>query len=123
MSDQEAVEYGSDATDEQKYLQRLSENREFRRLCGLRQKMSLLLTLAIAIPYGIYILLTAWSADIISQPISDDGAVTWGMVLVFLVLINGMLCAGIYTWWANRKFDPLRKKFLKDHAAGENADV
>ncbi|MFC7047733.1 DUF485 domain-containing protein [Emcibacter nanhaiensis] len=120
MSDQKADEYGSAA--QQQYLQKLSVDREFKRLCGLRLKWSLLLSLAIAIPYGLYILLTAFSDPVISQPVSDGGIVTWGMVLVFLVIINGMICAGIYTWWANTKFDPVRKKFLQEHAAGEKAD-
>ncbi|WP_321396502.1 DUF485 domain-containing protein [Emcibacter sp.] len=122
MSDQKADEYGGKAAEQQKYLQKLSEDAEFNRLCGLRKRMSLLLSLAIAVPYGLYILLTAFSAPIISQAVTDGGVITWGMVLVFLVIINGMICAGIYTWWANTKFDPVRKQFLKDHAAGEKAN-
>ncbi|WP_168190203.1 DUF485 domain-containing protein [Luteithermobacter gelatinilyticus] len=87
---------------------------KFRKMLARRTAVTLGLTAFILLVYGFYIFATAYLPELIAQPVSNGATLTWGIILVLAVIVNGMLCAGVYTWWANRRFDVLKDEFLKE---------
>lgn len=89
-------------------------NPDFQRLVKLRGRVSQVFSLIIVIGYGIYILGTAFAPGFMSRPITEGGSLTYGIVIAILVILLGMVTSGIYTWWANTKFDVMKQELLKE---------
>ena len=89
-------------------------NPDFQRLVKRRNLVSLVFSVIIIIGYGIYMLGMAFAPGFMSRPISDIGSLTNGIVIAILVILLGMVTSGIYTWWANKKFDVMKKELLKE---------
>ncbi len=87
---------------------------KFKQLTRARARFSLYFSLAIAIIYGIYVLGMSFAPDLMARPVTDGGSMTFGILIAMLGIINGVICSGVYTWWANRKFDVLNQELLKE---------
>ncbi len=86
----------------------------FKQLTRARAWFSLSFSLVIAVIYGIYVLGMSYAPDLMARPVIEGGAMTYGIFIAMLSIINGIICAGAYTWWANRKFDLLNQELLKE---------
>lgn len=87
---------------------------KFQQLVRARSRFSLLFSLIIAVGYAIYVLGMSFAPGFMSSPLSAGSSLTYGIVIAVLVIISGMVFSGIYTWWANKKFDRLNRELLKD---------
>lgn len=87
---------------------------KFKQLSRERNRFSFTLTLIIVIGFGIYVMGMSYAPEFMASPIEEGRSTTYGILIAILVILVGMVCSGFYTWWANRKFDVLKKELLKD---------
>lgn len=89
-------------------------NPKFKQLVHARGRFSLMFTLIITAGYSIFVLGMSYAPGFMSRPLGEGGSMTYGILIGVLVIISGIVCSGIYTWWANRHFDVLKAELLKD---------
>lgn len=87
---------------------------KFKQLVRARGRFSLLFSLIITAGYGIYVLAMSFAPGFMSSPMQEGSSMTYGILIALLVIVCGMVCSGIYIWWANKKFDVLRRELLED---------
>jgi len=63
--------------------------------------------------YAIYGLLLGASSEIAGHLVI--GKLNLVVLLSVIAIVAGVLGAGIYTWWANKKYDPLLDQLRKDY--------
>ncbi len=86
---------------------------KFKELTRARNRFGLVFSLIIAVGYAVYVLGMSFAPGFMSQSFGG-GSMTYGIVIGVLVIISGMVCSGIYTWWANRYFDVLSGELRKE---------
>ncbi len=89
-------------------------NPKFKQLTQSRGWFSLIFSLIITVGYSVFVLGMSYAAGFMSSPLTEGSSMTYGILIAVLVIIIGMVCSGIYTWWANRHFDVLKVELLKD---------
>jgi len=87
---------------------------KFKQLTHARARFNLIFSLIITVSYGLYVLGMSYVPGFMAHPLREGGNVTYGILIAILVILIGMVSAGIYTWWANRRFDALKSELLKD---------
>lgn len=87
---------------------------KFKQLTRARGRFSLMFSLIIMAVYSIYVLGMAFTPGFMSSPLQEGHSLTYGILIALLVIISGMVCSGIYIWWANKNFDVLKAELLKD---------
>lgn len=87
---------------------------KFKQLTHSRGRFSLLFSLIITVAYSIFVLGMSFAPGFMSSPLKEGGSMTYGILIAVLVILTGMICSGIYTYWANKKFDVLKRELLKD---------
>ena len=96
-------------------VEALLESPEFHSLAARKNKVSLILTLAIVAVYFGFIFLIAFRKDLVGTKLTEN--MTWGIPLGIGVILVSWLLTGIYVYWANRTYDvlvaDLRKKWSR----------
>jgi uncharacterized membrane protein (DUF485 family) len=96
-------------------LEDLLESPEFHELTARKNKVSLLLTLAMLAFYFGFILLIAFRKDLVGAKVTAN--MTWGIPMGIGVIVAAWILTGIYVAWANSRYDvmveALRKKWGK----------
>lgn len=64
--------------------------------------------------YGGFVLVMAYGADWLGQPIDPAHATSIGLPIGAGVIVFIFAMTGIYTWVANKKIEPLTAELLKD---------
>jgi uncharacterized membrane protein (DUF485 family) len=102
-------------TRESAGLADLLESPEFHALTAHKNKVSLILTLAILAVYFGFIFLIAFRKDLVGANLTAN--VTWGIPMGLGVIAAACILTGIYVAWANSRYDvmveDLRKKWGK----------
>lgn len=83
------------------------EDPDFKELARQKNKISLVLTLAIIAIYFTFMLLIAFSKEALAAPVANG---TMGIPLGIGVIVVGWLLTGIYVRWANTQYDALVEK-------------
>ncbi|MDB5103487.1 MAG: hypothetical protein JWP91_1176 [Fibrobacteres bacterium] len=96
-------------------IEDLLESPEFHALTARKNRVSLILTLAILAVYFGFIFLIAFRKDLVGAYLADN--VTWGIPMGIGVIASAWVLTGIYVVWANSKYDvmveDLRRKWGK----------
>ena len=96
-------------------LEDLLASTEFHALTRSKNKVSLILTLAMLAVYFGFIFLIAFRKDLVGAFVSDN--MTWGIPMGLGVIAAAWVLTGMYVLWANRKYDvmveALRRKWGK----------
>ena len=96
-------------------LEELLDAPEFHALTRSKNKVSLLLTLAMLAVYFGFIFLIAFRRDLVGSFLTAN--MTWGIPMGLGVIASAWVLTGIYVFWANRKYDVmvenLRRKWGK----------
>jgi len=98
---------------EQTETEKCLNNPKFRRLVRAKGRFSLLFTAFITFEYILYASAVAFAPAFMARSV-EGGAMTYGILSAIGVIISGMICSGIYIWWANRHFDVLKEDLLRD---------
>jgi len=87
---------------------------QFKQLIRARGRFSLVFSLMILLSYGLYVLGMCFAPTAMAQPFEEGGSMTYGILMAVGVILWGMICSGIYSWWANRHFEAIKHALLKD---------
>jgi uncharacterized membrane protein (DUF485 family) len=90
--------------------QRIRDSAAFQQLCARRNRLSLLLTLAMLVIYFGFILLVAFAPEFLGTRIGTSH-VTLGIPLGLAVILSAIALTGVYVWRAN-EFDRLSREAL-----------
>lgn len=81
----------------------LHELPQFKRMVKQKWLVSLLLTFIMLFIYFGFILLIAFDKSFLAKPIGKN--LTIGLPIGIGILVIAWLLTGIYTWWANTRYD------------------
>lgn len=90
----------------------IAELEAFKELIRRRSRAALFLTGGLTLVYVFYLYLLSTGKELASLPIGDGTLMNLGILTAAIVIISGAVVAGIYTWWANKVVDPLRKEIV-----------
>jgi len=88
---------------------RVAADPNYQALKEKRSRFGWTLTLAMMVVYYGFILLIAFSKDVLAVRIGD-GVMTWGIPIGFGVIVFTILITGVYVQRANTEFDELAEK-------------
>jgi uncharacterized membrane protein (DUF485 family) len=84
---------------------------EFHALAARKNKVSLILTLAMLAVYFGFIFLIAFRKDLVGANLAAN--VTWGIPMGLGVIAAAWILTGIYVAWANSKYDVMVENLRK----------
>jgi uncharacterized membrane protein (DUF485 family) len=94
-------------------VERIVADPNYQMLRSRRSSFGWTLTIAMLVVYYGFILLIAFSKDVLSIRIGD-GVMTWGIPIGFGVIVFTILITGIYVRRANSEFDDLSEKVKRE---------
>lgn len=92
----------------------ISAHPKFIQLRRARHRLAWGMTALSFAVYAIFVLLMAYAPDWLGQPIDPAHKTSIGLVIGAGVLIFAFAMTQIYTWQANKKFEPLTAELKKD---------
>jgi uncharacterized membrane protein (DUF485 family) len=100
-------------TMETQLTERITRNPNYQLLRSKRSRFGWTLTLVMLVVYYGYILLIAFSPDLLAIPIGD-GVTTWGIPIGFGVIVFTIAITAFYVQRANSEFDELSEKVKRE---------
>ena len=97
----------------QEIYERVRNNPKFTELVQKRSSFAWRLAITILVIYYTFIMVIAFSPEILGQPIGD-GVTTVGIPVGIAIIIICFLLTGIYTKRANSEFDKLTNEIKED---------
>lgn len=88
-------------------------NPKFRELTTKRNRFSLLLLVAVLAVYYAYIFVSIWAPGVLTASVAG-GALTWGWLIGFGVMIVFFITTGIYVRRANGEFDAINVRLIME---------
>ncbi|MDA5193836.1 DUF485 domain-containing protein [Govanella unica] len=79
-----------------------------------RRRLDWILAAIVTCVYVAYLLAMGLAPDWLGQRISPDKVTSIGIPIGAGLLVFAFIITGIYTWWANRRFDPLIEAIKRD---------
>ena len=92
---------------------RIAADPNYQLLKAKRLRFGWMLTIAMLVVYYGFILLIAFRKDILAARIGE-GVTTWGIPIGFGVIIFTIVVTAIYVQRANREYDDLNEKVLRE---------
>lgn len=92
---------------------RIEANPKYQELLRKRNRFSLLLS-AIVLLVCISFVVFAMDPVAFSARIAEGSAISWGIVIGFLIEIFCFIMTGIYVWRANGEFDTMNRALIKE---------
>ena len=92
---------------------RIEADPNYQLLKSKRSRLGWTLTLAMMVVYYGFILLVAFSKDVLAAPIGD-GVMTWGIPIGFGVILFTIAVTAYYVRRANSEFDDLSEKVKRE---------
>jgi uncharacterized membrane protein (DUF485 family) len=93
--------------------ERIERDPNYQALKARRSSFGWTLTLAMLVVYYGFILLIAFSKDVLAVRIGD-GVMTWGIPIGFGVIVFTILVTGVYVRRANSEFDDLSEAVKRE---------
>ena len=93
--------------------ERVLRDPRYQELKGRRSRFGWWLTLAMMVVYYGFILLIAFRKDVLAARMGE-GVTTWGIPIGFGVIIFTIVVTAIYVQRANREYDELNEKVLRE---------
>ncbi len=93
--------------------ERIARDPNYQALKARRSSFGWTLTIAMLVVYYGFILLIAFSKDMLAVRIGE-GVMTWGIPIGFGVIVFTILITGVYVRRANGEFDELTEKVKRE---------
>ncbi len=90
-------------------LERITKSPSYLALISQRSRLSWILTVSMLVIFFGYIVLIAFSPDILARPLADGTTTTLGIPIGIGVILAGIALTGVYVALANRRFDALEQ--------------
>ena len=103
----------------QQLYRRIHNDPKFHELEKKRGIFSWSLSLVVLLIYYTFILIIAFSPDILAKPVSANSVISWGIPIGLFVIISSFALTGIYVYRANREFDTVSKEIIDRHINDE----
>jgi uncharacterized membrane protein (DUF485 family) len=93
---------------------KIQSNPKYHKLVAQRDSLAWTLSALVLIMYFGFILLVAFGADFITQPIAEGSVIPIGMPLGVGVIFFSCVLTGIYVYRANTTFDTLIHEIIQE---------
>jgi uncharacterized membrane protein (DUF485 family) len=91
----------------------IMQDPDFKELARKKDRISWVLTVLELVLYFGFIALIAYNKPFLAQKMSEGGAATIGIPIAIGTIVLSWVFTGIYTWWANTKYDAMVKKVIE----------
>lgn len=99
----------------QQLYRKIYNDPEFHELEKKRGIFSWSLALVVLLIYFSFILIIAFYPEIFAKTITAHSVISWGIPVGLFVIISSFLLTGIYVYRANKEFDVISQKIIKQH--------
>ncbi len=93
---------------------KIQNNPKYHELISRRDSLAWTLSAIVCVLYFGFILMIAFTPDILTSPISAGGVIPVGMLIGVGVIVASCLLTGIYVYRANEIFDPLTQEIIRE---------
>jgi len=93
---------------------RITNNPMYRQLIQKRDALAFTLSACVLVLYYGFILMVAFSPEILTEPISSGSVIPVGILIGVGVIVGSILLTGIYVRQANSRFDPMIDAIMRD---------
>ena len=93
---------------------RIANNPAYRQLIKRRDALAFTLSVCVLVLYFGFILMVAFTPELLTQPISEGSVIPIGIPLGVFVILGSILLTGIYVRQANSRFDPMIETIMRD---------
>ncbi len=94
--------------------QQIKNHPAFLEMTRRRLRMTFILTAVLLLNFCLFFVLLAWWPQILEMRIVPASPINFGFWLAFFIVIFSVLASGFYVWWANTRFDNIKKKLLDE---------
>ena len=99
---------------EQAISAKVLKNPKYLALAERRGRLAWTLSAIVCIIFYGFILMIAFTPDILTTPISADSVIPMGLPMGVGVILISCILTGVYVYEANRVFDPMFEEILKE---------
>jgi uncharacterized membrane protein (DUF485 family) len=89
-------------------------NPKYHRLVQERNSISWILSVVVLVMYYGFILMVAYGAPILTQPMAPDSVMVWGLPIGVAVIFFSCLTTAVYVYRSNSHFDPLIHDIIQE---------
>ncbi len=93
---------------------KIQQNPKYLELASRRGKLAWTLSAIVCVIFYGFILMIAFTPDILTAPISAGSVIPVGLPLGVAVIVVCCVLTGIYVYEANQVFDPMFEEIVKD---------
>jgi uncharacterized membrane protein (DUF485 family) len=92
----------------------IQKNPKYLEVVGRRSRMTWTLSAIVCVIFYGFILMIAFTPEILTAPIAAGSVIPWGLPIGVGVIVACCLLTGIYVYEANQVFDPMFEEIVKD---------
>jgi uncharacterized membrane protein (DUF485 family) len=93
---------------------KIQKNPKYLQLVSQRDSLAWTLSAIVCVMYFGFILMIAFTPDILTQPIAADSVIPLGMLMGVGVIVISCLLTGVYVYRANNTFDPIIQEIVRE---------
>lgn len=93
---------------------KILKNPKYLQLVRQRDTFAWTLSALVCVMYFGFILMIAFTPDILTQPIAADSVIPLGMLIGVGVIVLSCALTGIYVYRANQTFDPIVNEIVRE---------
>lgn len=93
---------------------KILNNPKYLQLVRQRDKLAWTLSALVCVMYFGFILMIAFTPDVLTHPIAADSVIPLGMLIGVGVIVFSCLLTGIYVYRANQTFDPIVHEIVRE---------
>lgn len=93
---------------------KILKNPKYMQLVRQRDTLAWTLSALVCVMYFGFILMIAFTPDILTQPIAADSVIPLGMLIGVGVIVLSCVLTGVYVYRANQTFDPIVQEIIRE---------
>ena len=93
---------------------KILKNPKYLQLVRQRDVFAWTLSAIVCVMYFGFILMIAFTPDVLTQPIAADSVIPLGMLIGVGVIVVSCILTGVYVYRANQTFDPIVNEIVRE---------
>ncbi|MGF6905222.1 DUF485 domain-containing protein [Paraburkholderia sp. GAS348] len=94
--------------------EKIRRNPKFAMMVRKRTRLAIMLSVIVLVPYYAFMMITAFSPELLSRPLAAGAVMTVGWPLATIMIVGAWMTTGVYILRANGEFDALNKEILEE---------